>query len=63
MGNKDENYDSLAWMKDFNSKMLKVSIQMGQKPDFLTKFNKMINKPSDILREKSQKDPGARGAR
>lgn len=50
-------------MNDFNSKMMKLNLQINEKTDLKEKCIKIINRPSDIIRKKSTKDPTARGAR
>lgn len=64
--NKDEEKKEssiLKWMNDFNSKMMKLNLQINEKTDLKEKCIKIINRPSDIIRKKSTKDPTARGAR
>ncbi|CDW82159.1 fbox domain containing protein [Stylonychia lemnae] len=60
-----EHSNHVAWLLDFNMKMLSVALKMNEqfKDDLLNKVYIRINKKEEIVRKQSKEDPTARGAR
>ncbi len=62
---QEKTMDHLAWLKDFNNKMLLNTIKLYDKYNslYIEKVGLTINLKDQIVRQKSKEDPTARGSR